>query len=87
MSNPFFGEREALKLAFGESGQTVVEVPDAAKTGTMTSGAMTVRVQPLGALPSVAVPNTIEKGVHAALSYGQGGQLVGSIALVPTNPI
>ena len=62
LGNPFFGERAALKLAFGESGIVVTEQPDALKTGQITIGTETFPVHSLGQLPSLAVPNTLESG-------------------------
>jgi Ca2+-binding RTX toxin-like protein len=81
VSDPFFGERDALKLSFGENGQTHFEMPDAAKQ-PLTVGSATWQVQPLGELPYLTVPNTIEKGVHRNADLGVAAiDVIGSIAL------
>ena len=54
--NPFFGEREALKLAFAENGITAIESLDADKTFSPVVGA---EVQSLGVLPKVVVPDSL----------------------------
>ncbi|MHC4404873.1 MAG: calcium-binding protein, partial [Planctomycetota bacterium] len=70
MSDPFIGERAAVKLAYGETGETLFELP-------------AVAVQPLGELPSLDVPNTIEGGVNAGVDLDvRAVNVVGSIELI-----
>ncbi|MFV2066546.1 MAG: beta strand repeat-containing protein [Pirellulales bacterium] len=84
LGNPFFGEREALKLAFGEHGRTVFE-DDALKTDVINIGTGTFAVQPLGPLPPLAVPNTLVAGANVtsgpAIKAG-AASVAGSIVLV-----
>jgi Ca2+-binding RTX toxin-like protein len=54
LGNIFFGEREAIKLAFDETGVTLPE-----QTGSHQSF---TTAQALGALPSLDVPNTLLSG-------------------------
>ncbi len=61
LGNPYFGERESLKLAFSETGSVVTEIPDSLKS-TQLIGTQTVLVQPLGALAPLSVPNTLQAG-------------------------
>ena len=56
----FFGEREAIKLAFADSGTTVIE-----ETGTNNSAAT---AQPL-ALTPLAVPNTLLIGQNVGTTF------------------
>ena len=81
LSDPFFGERDALKLAFGENGQSLAEVPDTEKLQVDNDG-QTWPIQSLGELPRVTVPNTIEKGVHQDVELSAAAiNVTGSIAL------
>jgi len=81
LGNPFFGEREALKLAFAETGHVVVESV-AAKTGSLMIDGSSVSVQTLGVLASIAVPNTIEQGVNLGATLLAAAETVlGSIEL------
>jgi Ca2+-binding RTX toxin-like protein len=68
LANPFFGEREALKLAFGDTGEALRELPDLQKTDSVTIDGVTYPAQALGELPLLAVPNTIEN--QTAFNYG-----------------
>ncbi len=84
LGNPYFGEREALKLAFAETGQTSIELPDVEKTDSITVAGVTYPVQPFGDLPSLAVPNTIEN--ETARNFGvaieaSAANVIGSIEL------
>ncbi|MDF1840569.1 MAG: PKD domain-containing protein [Rubripirellula sp.] len=58
LQNPYFGPREALKLAFFETGFTVSESSDAQKTDSLTVNGVAHAVQALGDLQSLSVPNT-----------------------------
>ena len=77
----YFGEREAIKLAFDETGQVVREqatVPGAHETFATA--------EPLGVLPKLHVPNTLQPGDHY---YGQSFDVsaldvVGDIRLTGT---
>ncbi len=60
LHDPYFGEREALKLAFGDTGEAIMEQPNANKTDAITIDGLVYPVQSIGALPALAVPNTIE---------------------------
>ncbi|MCA9061786.1 MAG: pre-peptidase C-terminal domain-containing protein, partial [Planctomycetaceae bacterium] len=64
LSNPFFGEREAIKLAFADTGTTVGELNDTLKTNLTINGNQ-ILVQDLGALPDLYVPNTLLTGARA----------------------
>lgn len=82
LGNPFFGEREALKLAFAESGRVVPEAADDDSKVMTNLGLQSVRVQPLGVLPALAVPNTIEIGVNQGTTLSAAALAVtGSIQL------
>lgn len=80
LGNPFFGEREALKLAFAESG---LVVPETVGSKIATSlGNQPIQVQPLGMLPELAVPNTIEIGINQGVTLTAGAIAVtGAIQL------
>ncbi len=60
LHDPYFGEREALKLAFGDTGEAFVERPNAEKTDLVTINGVVHPAQSIGSLPALAVPNTIE---------------------------
>ncbi|MGB7324249.1 MAG: putative Ig domain-containing protein, partial [Rubripirellula sp.] len=60
LGNPFCGEREALKLAFGETGVSTIEQATATKSGSITIDGVARVAQELGPLTAIAVPNTIE---------------------------
>ncbi len=63
--NPFFGEREAMKLAFAESGVTIPESSLANKSLTpVVVDGSNVPAQHLGELVHLVVPNTVETGVN-----------------------
>ena len=87
LANPYFGEREALKLAFGESGLATFEQPLAQKQGVLNVGAVTHVVQELGPLTPVTVPNTIENPLAANFDVNRAPlaasvhSVVGSIEL------
>lgn len=86
LGNPYFGERESLKLAFAENGSVITELADGVKQ-SMTLGTSSVLVQPLGMLPAVSVPNTLMPG---ALNYGReltaaASTVVGEIKLGADN--
>ncbi|MCA9061839.1 MAG: cadherin domain-containing protein, partial [Planctomycetaceae bacterium] len=81
LSNPFFGEREAIKLAFADTGTTVVETPDALKGLSIIRGA-SIPVQSLGSLPRLHVPNTLVTGALADQKLNVAAiNAVGSIQL------
>ncbi len=82
LGNPFFGEREALKIAFGESGQVIAEQPNASKTGSLTIGTSTVPVQALGSLPALSVPNTVEIGVNQSAGPNLGAAAIGVTGII-----
>ncbi len=63
VGNPFFGEREAVKLAFAETGQTRLE-----KTLSTVTSAVFGTVHELGMLPALAVPNPVEIGINAGVN-------------------
>lgn len=63
LADPYFGEREAFKLAFGETGTSIFESSVADKTDTLTVGNTIYPVQALGDLTSVSVPNTIQNPI------------------------
>src|SRR5262249_52354893 len=71
----FFGEREAVKLAFSESGTVVNEQAAAHNTGSAA--------QPIG-LAALAVPNTLVRGLHAAAHFDVAAvDVTGAIGLDP----
>ncbi len=82
LGNPYFGEREALKLAFAENGSVVTELADSAKL-TAALGTNSVLVQPLGVLPAVAVPNTLMPGAknHGRELLAAAAAVIGEIQL------
>jgi Ca2+-binding RTX toxin-like protein len=61
-ADTYFGEREAVKLAFAETG--VVRQEQSTAPGSHETFAT---AEPLGVLPGLSVPNTLEPG---ALNYG-----------------
>ena len=63
VGNTYFGEREAIKLAFAETGVTRPEQSTAAGSHETFATA-----EPLGVLPGLYVPNTLGPG---ALNYGK----------------
>ncbi len=73
----FFGQRESLKLAFAESGQTIAE-NDSAKVDLFVQGVMQ-SVQPLGELAAIAVPRNDGSG---GLTRAAAVNVVGQIELV-----
>jgi len=78
LGNPFFGERETVKLAFGESGHVVPELADSAKTPSGQFG----RVQSLGELTALSVPNQVVTGINAGQTLNVGAVAVtGNIGL------
>jgi hypothetical protein len=54
-STTYFGEREAVKLAFADTGTVVPQVPGNSSPTT---------AQPIGVLPGLAVPNTLRATVQ-----------------------
>ncbi|MGB7346261.1 MAG: putative Ig domain-containing protein, partial [Pirellulaceae bacterium] len=60
LGNPFFGEREALKLTLGETGVSTIEQATATKSGSITIDGVARVAQEMGPLTAIAVPNTIE---------------------------
>ena len=61
IANPYFGQREALKLAFGESGSSVLEATSSQKTIQITGVEGNASMaQDLGPMNNMLVPNTIE---------------------------
>ena len=86
MSDPFFGEREALKLAYAETGPTLMESDDLKVPAAL--GELPIMVQPLGELLPMIVPNTIEKGVNKNVTLNARAiNVVGAIDLTsPTGP-
>ncbi len=76
LGQTFFGEREAIKLAFNDSGSTVLE--QAGVNGTLATA------QALGVLPGLNVPNTLLSGQNAGQSWQVGAiAVVGQIGLDP----
>lgn len=76
IGNPFFGEREAVKLAFSERGATVSE------QGSGHDNRDTA--QPL-ILASLAVPNTLINGLHYGKDFAFGAvNVAGAINLTPS---
>jgi Ca2+-binding RTX toxin-like protein len=74
--NTFFGEREAMKLAFADTGTTIPE--QAAPHGTQATA------QPLGELVGLTVPNTVVTGQYAGQTLTVRAEAVtGSIQLDP----
>ncbi len=73
-ADTFFGEREAIKLAFAESGAVLPELATPHDTRETA--------QPLGELPVLAVPNPIVTGQRAGQSFlVRAIDVVGSIQL------
>src|SRR5205085_5128914 len=72
---PFFGEREAVKLAFDDTGTTIAEQTPAHQSfGT---------AQPLNLVP-LAVPNTLLAGIQVGIQFQvQALDVTGSIAIDP----
>ena len=80
LANPFFGEVEAFKMAFNESGISVSEVEQ--KSGSLLVGGELHEVQELGPLTPVHVPNTVEFGANAGLPIRAAAHnVVGQIEL------
>jgi Ca2+-binding RTX toxin-like protein len=78
LGNLFFSEREAIKLAFDDSGTTLLET-----TGYHQSFAT---AQALGTLPSLVVPNTLLQGVNYGKTFQVGAvDVIGSIG-IDNNP-
>ena len=71
----FFGEREALKLAFNETGRTLSEQATAAG-----GHAALATAEPLGVLPRLRVPNTLAAG---SVNFGKAFD-VSALAVVGT---
>jgi hypothetical protein len=69
LRNPFLGEREAIKLAFADTGTVIGEQPDSAKAGVVSldrdrdaaTPSERVAAQDLGILPVLTVPNTLRE--------------------------
>jgi hypothetical protein len=74
VGNPFFSERSAVKLAFNETGTVVAEQGS-------THGSISA-AQPLGTLPSLFVPNTLQPGAeNAGLDFNvEAIDITGSIS-------
>ncbi len=64
LNHLFFGEREAIKLTFNESG-VVVNEDEAAPRQDIEIGGDTYSVQIIGELPGLRVPNTLDRGLYA----------------------
>ncbi len=79
LGDPEFGQRELIKMAFAESGRTVVELDQAAKT-LADIGDRSQFVQDLGSLPLVSVPQTDPTGQPLVAS---ATNVVGQIELGP----
>jgi Ca2+-binding RTX toxin-like protein len=74
--NTFFGEREAMKLAFADTGTTIPE--QAAAHGTQATA------EPLGELVGLTVPNTVVTGQYAGQTLTVRAEAVtGTIQLDP----
>ncbi len=56
VGNPYFGERESVKLAFAETGRTAIELPDEQKSDSITVGGTQHAAQDLGELEMMNVP-------------------------------
>ena len=67
IANPYFGQREALKLAFGETGASTLEVDSAQKLLPIAGVDGNGVAQDLGPLHPMQVPNTIDD--PAAIGY------------------
>ncbi len=86
LANPYFGEREALKLAFSETGVSIMEASPTDKTDSLTISGVTYSVQPLGDLPGLVVPNTIENPLadNYGVDFGAAAaNVIGSIEIDP----
>jgi hypothetical protein len=78
LGNIFFDEREAVKLAFDDTGTTVFET-----AGYHQSFAT---AQALGGLPSLVVPNTLLQGVNYGRTFQVGAvDVIGNIG-IDNNP-
>ncbi|MDG2224390.1 MAG: PKD domain-containing protein [Rubripirellula sp.] len=78
LQNPYFGPREALKLAFFETGFTVKERSDAEKAGTLVVNGVDHAVQALGDLQPLVVPNTntnLNRAHYAASAVNVTGSI------------
>ena len=78
LNNIFFGEREAIGLAFDQSGVKIL-----AQTAPHSSAST---AEDLGALPGLVVPNTLAAGsLNAGKTFAVGAEaIVGHIGLDPT---
>ncbi len=72
--NPYFGEREAIKLAFAETGKTAVELPDEQKTQSVTVNGTQHAAQDLGDLQMLDVPTAQGDQMVSALNVA--GEIV-----------
>ncbi len=84
LANPYFGEREALKLAFRETGESIFEWDDSQKTAALNVGGVLQSVQPLGPLPALSMPNTLENVLAANFGgsfNAAAANVIGSIDL------
>jgi Concanavalin A-like lectin/glucanases superfamily/PKD domain/Matrixin len=71
VGTPYMGERELVKLAFGEQayvGQNVLNEQSLPAPAT-TIGNAAYPVHALGTLPSLYVPNTMPRGLHAGENF------------------
>ncbi|MDA8744596.1 hypothetical protein N9N28_08185 [Rubripirellula amarantea] len=81
--NPYLGPRESLKLAFGESGDTLTELSDSQKSTAVASG-QTVVAQEIGTLQPIRLPVTTgvnETGNVVADVGAAASVVVGSIEI------
>ncbi len=83
LQDPYFGERESIKLAFADTGQSIVEQPLEAKTESVVVSGTSFPVQSIGTLPSLNVPNNItSSAIHFGVSFDVAAiNLVGQIEL------
>jgi len=76
IGQPFFGERELVKLAFADHAPSVAQVgtlivpesPDAQKSGSLPAALGDTKAQPLTLL-GLSVPNTMSKGYDAGKQF------------------
>jgi parallel beta-helix repeat protein len=79
LNSIFFGEREAVKLAFDDTGTSILETTSAHQSFASA--------QALGTLPSLVVPNTLLQGVNAGKTFHVGAiDVVGNIG-IDNNPL